>query len=528
MTILYNEDARSALKDGVDKLASAVKVTLGPKGKNVILFNEGKAFLTKDGVSVAKKVSSDNSFERAGIQILREAALKTAEEAGDGTTTSTILAQRLFKLGLKELQDGHSSAKLKAGMLSCTEIVVNRLKEQTELISIDQMDRLRYIAATSANNDSTIGELVANAFTFAGKEGLVTFEMSTSGDTYINTLEGMQLDNGIYSKEFITNQKRFETVYEDARVLLFNGTINSFNEVVNIIKKVTNIPFVIFASDFGENAIRGFLRNNYQGNTRILPIKLTGFSGNRLETLEDLAAITGGTIFDSNTIKSEIVCTLSRMGIIKKIISSVTKTTIIRAEEASVAYEERKKDLIGQIEYAKSISPESEELAKKRLAKFLGKVATIYVGGNTEVEAKERYDRVEDAVCATRAALEEGISAGGGSVFINIQRELRNEYEGPNSNAGFEIVVDSLSAPFEQLCINSGNRPEEILKGINDAIGFNFENNTFAELKAIGVIDPTKVLRVALENAVSAASMLLTTECIVEDGSSSYCQYDNQ
>lgn len=528
MTILYNNDARRALEQGVNTLASAVKVTLGPKGKNVILFNDGKAFLTKDGVSVAKKVSSDNAFRKAGIQILREAALKTAEEAGDGTTTSTILAQKMFLLGLTELSRGHPSSILKAGMLSCVEEVVKLLKEQTELIDVTHKDRLKYIATTSANNDSVIGDLVADAFTFAGKDGLVTFELSPSGNTYIDTLDGIQLDNGIYSKEFITNSKKFETAYDDARVLLFNSSINSFNEVVGILKQVAGapivVPIVIFANDFGENAIRGFLRNNYQGTTKILPIKLTGFSGNRLETLKDLAAITGGTILNSTS----AVCTLDKLGKVKKIISSVTKTTIIRAEDVNESYEERKKDLEGQIDYAKSISPESEELAKKKLARFLGKVATIYVGGSTEVEAKERYDRVEDAVCATRAALEEGISSGGGSTFINIQRTLRENFGyKPGVSEGFEVVLDSLSAPFEQLCANSGIKPEEILEGIGKTVGFNFENGEFAELKTIGVIDPTKVLRVALENAASVASMLLTTECIVEDGSPNYSQYDN-
>lgn len=522
--IQYNKEARALLQVGVDKLANTVKVTLGPKGRNVVLFNQGKAYLTKDGVSVAKKVSSDNCFEDAGIQIVREAALKTAELAGDGTTTSTILSQSLFSKGIEAIDFGINPSLLKSQMLACYSIICGLLKRDSEAISYSQ-DSLKYIATTSANNDEFIGKLVADAFCAAGEDGLVTFDMSPNGGTYIESIEGTQIDSGAYSQDFILDKKKLETRLDSAAILLVNGMINSFGEILTIVKETAtnNKPLVIVAEDFGGNTLRKCLTNNYQGFTRILPIKLSGYVANRREVLNDLAAITGATIV---TPSSHNDYPTKCLGVVGKVISTALNTTFVRDEgldESLLA--KRVEELKGQIEYAHQNNPEAEPAARKKLAKFLGKASVIYVGGSTEVEAKERYDRVEDAVCAARAALEEGISTGGGMAFIKIQRELLKASTYPDGSTylsdGAKIVVDSLSAPFEQLCANAGLDSKEVISNITEDVGYDFSTCRYCKLKLAGIIDPTKVLRVALENAISVASMLLTTECIVEDGSTS-------
>lgn len=507
------------LKEGVDKLANAVKVTLGPKGKNVVLFNDNKAFITKDGVSVAKKVSDLDTRINVGIQIAREAALKTADEAGDGTTTSTVLAQKIFENAYNYFSNPFvrkpSVFTIKSQMEEALSLIVSMIKEQSEIININY-NKLKYIASTSANNDDSIGDLVATAFVFADKEGLVTFQESPTNSTYIDFINGTQIDEGVYSRDFITNNKNLETVYENPYICVFNGNVSSINTVSALIRKSVEDrrPIVIVAPNFEDSAIRSFLVNNYQGTTRILPIKIVGYSANKTEVLQDIAAATNSTIINPSNIKDLKIT--EYLGTVDKIISTSTKTIFIRANNDFEKLNLRKEELKSQLDYAIKNNPEAVEFARKRLAKFIGKVAVINIGGNTEVEIKEKYDRIEDAVCATRSAIEEGISAGGGNTLLRIQKDILNTFNG-KLPAGFKIVVDSLSAPFEQLCKNAELDYTKIKKNITSEIGYNFATDSYENLLDTGVIDATKVLRVALTNAVSAISLLITTECIVKD-----------
>lgn len=503
-----SEQARMQLLEGANILANAVRVTLGPKGRNAILFTQGQAYLTKDGVSVAKKVRDDNPFKDAAIQIVREAAAKTAEEAGDGTTTSTILADALFASGLNYLQNGGDIVKLKKGYNSALQKVIEQLKARAVRIDYSNLESLANIATISANNDSVIGQLVGEAYQKCGQNGLVTFELSANGQTYIDEVGGTQIPNGLFSSEFVTDQKRMECSYDNPYVLLVNNTISSFNDVIGVVRATAkaNTPLVIVANDFSENALRGFLRNNYQGTTKILPIKVTGFAGGRQDFFLDLRAITGAAVVSSTREITE-----EYLGSCERVVSNFTSTTFFRNSANTNLFNARIEEIKGQIEYAKSANPDAVAALEKRLAKLVGKIAVIYVGGKTEVEAKEKYDRVEDAVCATRAALEEGIVAGGGSTFARIASTTVGDTKEE------ELLLDCLYAPFQQLCKNSSIDFKEALSYIDDIYGFNFLTEAKEDLLQSGVIDPVKVLRVALENATSVALMLLTTEVVITD-----------
>lgn len=486
---------------GVQTLYDKVSVTLGPQGGNVILFNEEEGpYLTKDGVSVAKKTHSDNPIEDAAIKIVREAALKTAEEAGDGTTTSTILAYNIFKEGLKLINKGINPNTLKREMEKQADNIVEYLKENTEYIGLDK-DKLSYIASTSANNDSEIGSIVAEAFMNAGIDGSVLFELSDSSSTYVEHIPGSQFNCGYYNRDFITDKKKGITAFDNAAVVLFKGELNALNQIKDIITPLAkqDTPIVIVAYGFSEKIIRNFLINNYQGNTKIVPIKLTGYSENRKDLLCDIASTCG---ISAKKVESSPVV----VGHCLKIIISYSTTTIIRIqnEEYDNIFNERVDLLKGQVENSPI------DIFKRELSRLLGKVSIIYVGGNTEVEAKEKYDRVEDAVCATKAALEEGISAGGGYTLYEASIMCRFK-DNPSG-----LVYKALEAPLKKLCENSGIKFQKVIKNKDfGKKGFNFYTNEFTNLKEEGIIDPTKVLRCAVENAVSAASMLLTTKNIV-------------
>lgn len=508
--------ARSEILNGVDMLADTVKVTLGPKGKNVILFNnEGKAYLTKDGISVAKHIHSDNPNEDAGIQIVREAAAKTAKTAGDGTTTSTILAQALLHNGLEALKT-MSPADLKADMLGALENITDRIKEHSKSIAFD-FDTLKYIATTSANNDESIGHLVARGFTEAGENGIVLFEESQGDITYINSIGGAKFEVGFLSTDFITDAKKQEVNYKDAKVALFNYAINSFDIIKPILQDAVRndgYPVVLIAHDFSDVVIRKMLINQMQNDKiRILPIRVAGYTGHRKEVLEDIAAVVDTKVY----YPGENV-ELSTLGECGQIISNVSNTTIVRSDSCGMERLNERIDIIkGQIE--NETEPFLIDNLNKRLAKLVGKISTIYVGGTTDVERKERYDRVEDAVCATSAALEEGIVPGGGLIYL----ELYDEFS-KCPLTGFNVVYKSLIAPFMQLCLNAGYSDNliDLIKGniINTwkfKRGYNFATEEYEDFLESGIIDPAKVTRVAIENAVSVASMLLTTEAIVSN-----------
>ena len=509
--IVNGNIARQEITHGVDLLADTVKVTLGPKGRNVILFNnEGKAYLTKDGISVARHIHSDNPFEDAGIQIVREAAAKTAKVAGDGTTTSTILAQALMHKGLECLKT-MSPIELKNGMNVALERVVSKIKKYSKPVSFD-FDTLKYIATTSANNEEAIGELVAKGFVEAGENGIVLFEESQGERTYISSIGGAKFDIGFLSTDFITDAKKQEVNYKDAKVALFNYSVNSFDIIKPILQDaVTNeYPVVLIAHDFSDVVIRKMLINQMKNEkVRILPLRVAGYTGHRKEVLEDIAAVVESKVYYPGDNVS-----ISELGVCGQVISNVSNTTIVRSDSSSTSKLEERIDIIkGQIEN------ETEsfliEHLNKRLARLVGKISTIYVGGTTDVERKERYDRVEDAVCATQAALEEGICKGGGFTYLKIYRDLLQDTFASSES----IVYETLEAPFRQLCNNSGLDFATVLNGIPPTWneGYNFFTDTYEDLYECGIIDPAKVARVAIENAVSVVSMLLTTEAIVSN-----------
>lgn len=506
--MIYNgKDARENLLMGVNTLADTVKVTLGPKGKNVVLFNsEGKAYVTKDGVSVAKQIHSSNTSMDAGIQIIREATAKTAKEVGDGTTTCTIMAQSLFKEGL-ELLNTIPLTTLKKGMEEAVLRVRDEIKKHSKDITFD-FDTLKYIATTSANNDETVGRLVAEGFMQAGENGIVLFEESQGNSTYIESIKGSKFNFGYASSDFITDLKKQEVDYSNARVLLLDYSLDAFDVVTPVLQDSlqSNYPIVIFAHNFSEEVIRKMVINQAKVGLKILPIRVLGYTDNRKEALHDIASVVNGYVCSQGESIDTTV-----LGHCEHIITSMSDTIIMRSENASDdALKTRIEYLTGRIEN------ESEEYTLKylneRLARLVGRISTIYVGGITEVERKERYDRVEDAVCATKAALEEGICEGGGYTNIKIAYSLLSA-ETPKEEA---VVYKAMLAPFRQLCINAGLKSSEIIHEVlTGGLGYNFYTDKYENLYLCGVIDPSKVTRVAIENAVSAASMLLTTEAIV-------------
>lgn len=509
--IQFAEQAQDSLLKGVNNLADIVKTTLGPQGRTVVLFTaDNTAYTTKDGVSVARKVFDDDPAVDAGIQLVREATAKTAEVAGDGTTTSTILAQTLITECVKEMKKGNPPLNLKFGMEKALHDVDYLLREKSIRVGFDEKS-LTDIATVSANNDKEIGQLVANAFMQAGENGLVLFDQSSTENTYSETLAGMQVDSQLISPAFITNARLQTAEYEakdhNIAILLIDDIVKNLSDLAQSIlnKTVTQqIPVVIFAHDFSVAVLKEIIQNNVRNNAQVLPIKADGFGIGKTECLKDIAALTGATIYDKT-----INARFEGLGACKKIIVSKTKTVIVRADTVDYSPVEER------IETLKARIKEEENAFNKRqltekLAKLAGKMSIIHVGGTTEAVAKEKYDRVEDAVCATKAAIEEGISKGGGITYYNISLELEDDF----NTSGYKIVLKALQAPFNQLCTNCESKiliedmPE-------DCTGYNFHTESWCDMIKEGIVDPTKVLRVALENAVSIAGLIITTSGIV-------------
>ena len=518
--IQTKEQAQESLLKGVNILADIVKTTLGPKGSTVILHTpEGKAYTTKDGVSVARQVFDNDMMVDAAIQLVREATAKTAEVAGDGTTTSTILAQSLIQQCLIQIQkNGVSALALKKGMEQALKDVIEKLKDEKYSTKVGfDFKSLKDIATISANNDSELGTLVAQAFMDAGKDGLVMFDNSSTEETTVDVLKGMQFDSGLISPAFITNHRAQAAEYEkkdvSVQVVLIDNIVKDMQELArNGLNTafVNNAPILLVAQDFTQLVLKEIVQNNLRNNTQIIPVKADGFGIGKTECLRDIAAITDAQIFDdTKNVKA------SGFGICDKVVVSKYNTTIIKSSQIpDEPLQERADILKGRIE--EETNDYNKKKLQEKLAKLIGKMVVIHVGGITEAVAKEKYDRVEDAVYATKAAIEEGVSIGGGCTYLDIAEELYETQDTENASVvGYTVVMEALKAPFKQLCANGCiDISKESIKP-TDCDGYNFLTNEWCDMKKAGIIDPTKVLRVALENAVSIASLIITTSGII-------------
>lgn len=501
---IYGEVARELLKQGVDHLANAVKVTLGPKGRNVVLFNEeGKPYLTKDGVSVAKSIQSEDKGLSIGIEMLKEVAVNTANEVGDATTTSTILAQAIINNGLKAVNEGSNVSSVKKGMEYALKCIIETIDAESEKIESDE--RLSQIATISANNDSFIGDIVSKAVSDAGKYGTINIERSPSYDTYIDNNTGFFFNSGYTSGYFVTDSAKQVATYENAFILLVDKNIERPSELTEVLSHSIehNSPIVIIANEFSAD-VTNFLINNYlHRRVKVLPIKTPGFGEGRTRFLEDLEAFCNTNVV-SNTIK------IGDLGKIDKIDATMNGTYIYHNTD-NPTY---KKVYIARLAEARDVTTDTfmKEKYTERIAMLSTGITTIYVGAHSDLEAKELMDRVEDAVCATKAAVEEGIVPGGGSLFQRISMNIFETIPDVDENAGFLAVTNALMEPFKQLCVNAGISVDG---WCTENQGFDFKAGKWCNLKEIGIIDPAKALKTAIKNAVSVASMIISTECIV-------------
>lgn len=517
--IQVGKEARESLLKGVNILADTVKTTLGPHGSTVILQTpEGQIYTTKDGVSVARQVFDNDKMIDSGIQLVRDATSKTAEVAGDGTTTSTILSQALINGCMKQMDKGVSLLSLKRGMMRALQDFTAKLasSKYSTKVGFDTKS-LKDIATISANNDSELGSLVAEAFLKAGEDGLVLFDMSSGENTFVDTLSGMQINSQLLSPAFINNQRSQTAEYVEKEypvaVLLIDGEVSNIQEMASTTLNYAiqkQMPIAIVAWDFTSSVLREIIQNNIRNNTQILPIKAEGFGNVKTECLKDISALTGATIYNSTAYTD-----YQGLGICHKVIVSNYNTTIIKADKiSSDKLNERADILKGRIE--EETDAYNKKVLQEKLAKLTGKMSVIYVGGITESIAKEKYDRVEDAVYATKAAIEEGISIGGGMTLLNISEELSVSNYSIYDREGYEVAVEALKTPFEQLHINSGaiiDFDKFSMRTTNE--GYDFLNYRIVDMVNEGIVDPTKVLRVAFENAVSIASLIITTSGII-------------
>lgn len=517
--IYFGTEARDALKNGVDALANAVKVTLGPKGRNVVLGKSyGPPSITKDGVSVAKEVELKNPAENMGAQMVKEVASKTADLAGDGTTTATVLAQAIVTVGLKNVTAGANPMDLKKGIDMAVVQVIAQLKKQSKKVG-DNFQLIEQIATVSANGDATIGKLIAEAVQKVGKEGVITVEEAKGIDTSVKVVEGMQLDRGYISPYFINNSEKMEAQLEDPYVLLCDKKISSIKDLLPILEKVseTGKPMLIIAEDVDSNALSTLVVNQIRGSLKIAAIKAPGFGDRRKEVLEDIAILVGGTVISEETgLKLENI-ELDSLGTVEKVIVDKDTTTLVHGNGSKEKIKARVNQLKAQME--STTSDYDKEKLQERLAKMSGGVAVLYVGAASELEMKEKKDRVDDALSATKAAVEEGIVPGGGVAFIRgiaAIESLKGENE--DQNTGIAIIRKSLEEPLRQIVRNAGLSGSVIVEKVKAGkadYGFNAQNEKYENLYESGVIDPAKVTRIALENAASIAGLLLTTECLI-------------
>ena len=519
--IKFNIDARDLLKRGVDQLADAVKVTLGPKGRNVVIEKKfGAPLITKDGVSVAKEIELEDKFENTGAQLVKSVASKTGDDAGDGTTTATILTQAIVTEGLKNVTAGANPMDLKRGIDKAVKTVVDYIKTNSEQVG-DNYDKIEQVATVSANNDPEIGKLLADAMRKVSKDGVITIEESKSRETYINVVEGMQFDRGYLSGYFVTDSEKMECVMDNPYILIYDKKISNIKDFLPILQPAaeTGRPLLVIAEDVDSEALTTLVVNRLRAGLKICAVKAPGFGDRRKAMLEDIAILTGGTVISEEKGLKLEQATLEMLGTAEKVTIDKENTTIVNGAGSKESIQDRVNQIKNEI--ASTTSSYDKEKLQERLAKFAGGVAVLYVGANSEVEMKEKKDRVDDAFYATRAAIEEGVVAGGGSTYIHALDALK-ELKGDNQDeqTGINIVERAIEEPLRQIVANAGGEGavvvQKVREGKND-FGYNARTGVYEDLRKAGVIDPAKVSRVALENAASIAGMFLTTECIIVD-----------
>ena len=519
--ILFNMDARDQLKKGVDELANAVKTTLGPKGRNVIIEKKfGAPHITKDGVTVAKEIELDDAFMNTGAQLVKAVASKTGDDAGDGTTTATVLAQAIITEGLRNVTAGANPMDLKRGIDKAVSTIVASIKEQSEDVGADY-EKIEQVATISANNDYEIGKLIADAMRKVSKNGVITIEEAKSRDTTIGVVEGMQFDRGYLSAYFVTDTEKMECEMENPYVLIYDKKISNLKDMLPILEAAvqTGRPLLIIAEDVDSEALTTLVVNRLRSQLKICAVKAPGFGDRRKDLLEDIAILTGGIVVsEEKGIKLE-QATLEMLGSCGKITVSKEVTTIVDGNGDKAAIDTRIANIKGQIETTKS--DYDKEKLQERLAKLSGGVAVLYVGAASEVEMKEKKDRVDDALCATRAAIEEGIVPGGGVTYVRALDSLDGlEAVNADEQTGINIIRRAVEEPLRQIVANAGKEGAVVVQKVREGagdFGYNARADRYENLLAAGVVDPAKVTRVALENAASIAGMFLTTECVIVD-----------
>ncbi|PRY15725.1 chaperonin GroEL [Pontibacter ummariensis] len=518
--ITFDADARHKIKTGVDKLANAVKVTLGPKGRNVIIDKKfGAPTITKDGVSVAKEIDLTDPIENMGAQLVKEVASKTADQAGDGTTTATVLAQAIYTAGIKNVAAGANPMDLKRGIDKAVGAVVANLKTQSK--KIENSSEISQVGTISANNDPEIGKMIADAMDKVGKDGVITVEEAKGTETEVKTVEGMQFDRGYLSPYFVTNAEKMEADFDNPYILIYDKKVSTMKELLPVLEQVvqTGKGLIIVAEDVDGEALATLVVNKLRGSLKIAAVKAPGFGDRRKAMLEDIAILTGGTVISEERGYKLENATLDYLGQAEKVIIDKDNTTIVNGAGT-------KDDIVARVNQIKAqmettTSDYDREKLQERLAKLSGGVAILYIGASTEVEMKEKKDRVDDALHATRAAVEEGIVAGGGVALIRAIEALENlEVANADQKTGVQIIKSALESPLRTIIANAGGEGSVVVQAVREGkgdFGYNAREDKYENLFAAGIIDPTKVTRLALENAASIAGLLLTTECVVSE-----------
>lgn len=519
--IKFDVEARDLLKQGVDQLANAVKITLGPKGRNVVIEKKfGAPQITKDGVTVAKEIELEDSFQNTGAQLVKSVASKTGDDAGDGTTTATILTQAIVSEGLKNVTAGANPMDLKRGIDKAVNAVVDYIKSNAEQVG-DNYDKIEQVATVSANNDPEIGKLLADAMRKVSKNGVITIEESKSRDTNIGVVEGMQFDRGYLSSYFVTDTDKMESVMENPYILIYDKKISNIKDFLPILQPAAESgrPLLVIAEDVDSEALTTLVVNRLRAALKICAVKAPGFGDRRKAMLEDIAILTGGVVISEEKGLKLEQATLEMLGSADKVTVTKDNTTIVNGAGQSENIQARISQIKNEIEHTTS-SYDKEKL-QERLAKLSGGVAVLYVGANSEVEMKEKKDRVDDALCATRAAIEEGVVVGGGTTYIRALDALK-DLKGVNSDeqTGIKIVERAIEEPLRQIVANAGGEGAVVVDKVREGkgdYGYNARTETYEDLRQAGIVDPAKVARVALENAASIAGMFLTTECLIVD-----------
>lgn len=516
----FSSEARAQLKEGLDTLADAVKVTLGPAGRNVLLQKNSGPHITKDGVSVAKEIQLDNHFTNMGAQLVKEVSQKTADEAGDGTTTATVLAQAMAKRGFELVNEGVNPVTLKRGMDKAVKLVVDEL--ETQVVNVG--DKVEQIATISANGDSKIGELISDAFNTVGKDGVITVEESKGLDTYMEIVDGMQFDKGYLSTHFSTNSEKMQAELDNPYILLYDGRISNMNDILPLLEAVaqTSKPLVIIADDVEGEVLGTLVVNKLRGALNVCAVKAPSFGDRKKEMMNDIATVTGGTFITNEVGHKLEEVGLDMLGVAEKMVVTKDNTTIVNGAGSAEDIADRVQLIKNQIEASQS--EYEQEKMQERLAKLSGGVAVLYIGAGSEVELKEKKDRVDDSLQATKAAIEEGIVEGGGIALLRALMVLNETEFDVEDTDGVSVIKDALSAPTEQILENAGLNSASIIEDIfknwksdKSELGYNVKSNQFVDMIADGVIDPKKVTRTTIQNASSVVGMILTTECMVVD-----------